>query len=164
MKTLKLIIAAIFVSTVSVLAQDSPSDKLFSSLDGKDGITILSFSKQMLDFVNMDIDNSNITGELDKIKILIYNSPDTQTSFNLRKTALSALSGKYKKIKPDDIDKEADDDVDIMILKKGKKIKECHIIIENNDEPEGSGLMVSFYGNFDVKDLKNLTDKAEKYN
>ena len=151
---------------VTLPAQSSPSDRLFNELDGKDGVTLLSFSKSMLDFVNMDFDDDEkITGDLDKIKILIYNASDVKKPFNLRNDALKYLSGRYKKVKPSDIDKDTDDednDVDIMVLRSGKRVKECHVIVADEDG-DGSGLIISFFGNFKVDDLKELADKAENY-
>ena len=162
-----LIFLALIFSGATLFAQ-SPSDKLFNNLSGKEGVTILSFSNSMLDFVNMDFDDSALTGDLNQIKILIYNTSDVENPVDLRKQASRYLSGRYKKIKPSDIDKDADadddDDVDIRVLRSGNRIKECHVIISDEDDFEDGGLIISFFGNFKVEDLKDLAEKAEKYN
>jgi hypothetical protein len=167
MKTIYLTLTVFLFAGITAFSQSSPSDKLFRGLEGKDGVTILSFSKSMLDFVDMDFDDDEkITGDLDKIKILIYNASDVKDHIDLRKDALKMLSGRYKKVKPGDIDKDAsdkDDYVDIMVLRNGKKIKECHVIVADEDGG-GSGLIISFFGNFKVEDLKDLANKAENYN
>ena len=149
-------------------AQSSPSDRLFNNMEDKDGVTILSFSKSMLDFIDMDFDDSEITGDLDKIKILIYSSSDVKDPVSLRKQARKYLSGRYKRVKPSDIDKDADsdadEDVDIMVLRSGNRVKECHVIVADKDDEDDGGVIISFFGNFKVEDLKELAAKAERYN
>ena len=153
---------------LTVFAQNSPSDKLFNSLSEKEGVTILSFSKSMLDFVDMDFDDSEITGDLNRIKILIYSTSDVKQPLNLRRQAGKYLSGRYKKVEPSDIDNDAgpddDEDVDIMVLRNGNRVKECHVIVADGDDADGGGVIISFFGNFKVEDLKKLASKAEKYN
>ncbi len=165
MKT-SIIFLAFVLSGVMLFAQ-SPSDKFFQNMDGKEGVTILSFSKSMLDFVNMDLDDSEITGDLDKIKIMIYNASDIDNPMDLRKQASKYLSGRYKDVKPSDIDEDADDDaddnVDIRVLRSGNRVKECHVIITDDDDIKDGGLIISFFGNFKVDDIKDLAEKAEKY-
>ncbi len=162
---LTIIFLTLILAAPVLIAQNSPSDKFFQSMDGKDGVTIMSFSKKLIDFVDMDFDDSDITGDLNRIKILIYDPSDKDNSVDLRKQALKYLSGRYKKVKPSDIDKDADDDddVDIMVLRSGNRVKECHVIVADKDDDKGSGIIISFFGNFKVEDLKELADKAEKY-
>jgi hypothetical protein len=155
---------------LTMYAQNSPSDKLFNSLSEKEGVTILSFSKSMLDFVDFDFDDSEITGDLNRIKILIYSTSDVKQPLNLRRQVSKYLSGRYKKVEPSDIDNDADSDddkyVDIMVLRSGKRVKECHVILADgdDDDDDGGGVIISFFGNFKVEDLKKLASKAEKYN
>lgn len=146
-------------------AQSSPSDKLFQKMSAKDGITVLSFSKHMLDIVDMDWDDdTNIMGDLDQIKIMIYHASDESSPMNFRKEMLKYLSGRYKEVRPSDYDSDKDDeDIDIRVLRSGKRIKECHIILGDKDDDDASGMMISFFGNFKVNDLKELADKAENY-
>ena len=155
----------IFIPATTLYAQSSPSDKLFQKISSKDGVTVLCFSKHMLDLVNMDWDDdTNITGDIDQIKIMIYNASGDSSPMNFHQETLKYLSGRYKEVRLQDCDSDEDDeDIDIRVLRSGKRIKECHIILGDKDDPESSGLMISFFGNFKINDIKELADKAEKY-
>ncbi len=125
----------------------------------------------MLDAVNLNFDDDetsgerNVTGDLNKVKLLIYKAPDENYSLNFHNEALKYLpKSKYDLVDPKEYDDDGDDDnVDILVLRSGRKIKECHIIIGDNDDNDGSGLLISFFGDFKVEDLKELADKADNY-
>lgn len=161
----------IYISGISLFAQSSPSDKLFEKMALKDGVTMLSFSKKMLDAVNLNFDDDdtteerNITGDLNSVKLIIYNAPEENHYMNFRDEARNYLpKSKYDLVDPKEYDDDDnDDDVDILVLRSGRKIKECHIIIGDNDDDDGSGLLISFFGNFKIEDLKELADKADNY-
>jgi hypothetical protein len=156
---------------ITLFAQNSPSDKLFEKMALKDGVTMLSFSKKMLDAVNLNFDDDddnaerNITGDLDRVKLIIYSAPDENPYMNFRKEAMNYLpKSKYDVVDPKEYDDDGDDkNVEILVLRNGRKIKECHIIIGDNDDDDGSGLLISFFGNFKVEDLQELASKAENY-
>ena len=172
MKRLSIFLLIFFLG-VSLFAQSSPSDKLFEKMALKDGVTMLSFSKKMLDAVNLNFDEDeknperNVTGDLDRVKLVIYNAPDENPYMNFRKEALDYLpKSRYDIVDPKEYDEDDDGDenVDILVLRSGRKIKECHIIIgDDDDDDDGSGLMISFFGDFKVEDLKELASKAENY-
>ncbi len=161
----------IYISGISLFAQSSPSDKLFEKMALKDGVTMLSFSKKMLDAVNLNFDDDeatgehNVTGDLNRVKLIIYSAPEENHYMDFRDEALNYLpKSKYDLVDPKEYDDDDDDDnVDILVLRSGRKIKECHIIIGDNDDDDGSGLLISFFGDFKVEDLKELADKADNY-
>ena len=45
----------------------------------------------------------------------------------------------------------------ILVLRKGLKIKECHLILGGAD----SGMVISFFGDFHLRDLNALREKAQ---
>ncbi len=155
----------IYISGISLFAQGSPSDKLFEKMALKKGVTMLSFSKQMLDAVNLNFDDdetgseNNITGDLNEVKLIIYSAPDDDAAIDFRKETLKYLpKSKYKEVDADDYDGD-DEDVDVMVLRSGRKIKECHIIFQG----EENGVLLSFFGNFKIEDVKELADKVDNY-
>ena len=154
-------LALIIAVSFSLKAQDRPSDKLFEKMALKQGITMMSFSKEMLDAVNLnfdddDKDESNVTGDLYEVKLIIYKAPENEEPMAFRETTLRYLPlNKYKKVEDDD----ADDDVDIRILRKGRKVSECHVLFQG----EINGVLLSFFGDFKIEDVDELAEKVDSY-
>ena len=108
----------------------------------------------MQDAFNIDLDDENktITGDLHEIRFMSYN-PDkgdmSGKSFLTR--AMDMLPSAYDKL-----DLEDDDD-NVVIWKLGnkKKVSEFHVFIKS-DSPNGFHFLVSFFGDFDVKDADGI--------
>ena len=162
-----LVLIVILALGFSLNAQNRPSDRLFEKMALKPGITMLSFSKAMLDAVNLNFDNDknddehNVTGDLNEVKVVIYNAPEDAETIDFRGDALRYLPlTKFKEIDPDDHDIDHDNgSVDIRIFKSGRKIKECHVLIQG----ETNGVLLSFFGDFKVEDVKELAEKVDNY-
>ena len=165
-KILFFTIALIAVCSITN-AQSRPSDKLFEKMSLKKGITMLSFSQEMLDAIDMNFDNdkgdkeNKVTGDLHEVKVVIYKAPETGENMDFRGEALRYLPlSKFRKIDTDeyDIDNE-NGTVDIRVNGSGRKIKECHILFQG----ETNGVLLSFFGNFKVEDVKEMADKLDDY-
>ncbi len=162
-----LVVIVILALGFSLNAQDRPSDRLFEKMALKPGITMLSFSKSMLDAVNLNFDNdeneneNNVTGDLNEVKVMIYNAPEDVEAMDFRGDALRYLPlTKFKEIDPDEHDINHDNgSVDIRILKSGRKITECHVLFQG----ETNGVLLSFFGDFKVEDVKELAEKMDNY-
>jgi len=155
-------LALILALTISLKAQDRPSDRLFEKMALKQGITMMSFSKTMLDAVNLNFDDdegdeeNNVTGDLHEVKLIIYKAPENEEPMAFRETTLSYLPlSKYKKIEDDD----PEQDVDIRVLRKGRKVFECHVLFQG----ETNGVLLSFFGDFKIEDVDKLADKVDQY-
>ncbi|TRX72533.1 DUF4252 domain-containing protein [Carboxylicivirga sp. M1479] len=146
---------------ISMQAQSRPSDKLFEKMALKKGVTMMSFSKEMLDAVNLNFDDdgedeSNVSGDLHEVKLVIYKASEGEESMDFREKTLSYLSlSKYDKVEDDD----PDEDVDIRIYRKGKKVTECHVLFQG----ETNGVLLSFFGDFKIDDVDELADKLDSY-
>ncbi len=139
-------------STVAT-GQTSVSDKLYMHLEGADGVTIMSLSKDIIDMVDMFIDDEEskqVTGPLKKVKMLICNEESDAT---IREVTNTLGKHPFTEIK----DKE-DDDSRIFVIRKGRKVEECHILADGDN----TLVMLSFYGNFKIEDVAKLANKAEK--
>ncbi len=155
-------IAILLALSFLLKAQDRPSDRLYEKIALKQGITMMSFSKEMLDAVNLNFDDddgdeeSNVSGDLHEVKLVIYKAPDNEEPMAFRETVLNYLPlNKYKKVE----DKDSKQDVDIRILRKGKKVSECHVLFQG----ETNGVLLSFFGNFRIEDVDKLTEKVDQY-
>jgi len=161
------VIIMILAFGLSINAQDRPSDRLFEKMALKPGITMLSFSKSMLDAVDLNFDNDEnedekqVTGDLSEVKVMIYNAPEDAEAIDFRGSALRYLPlTKFKEIDPDEHDINNDNgSCDIRIFKCGRKIKECHVLFQGDT----NGVLLSFFGDFKVEDVKELAEKVDNY-
>ena len=152
MKTITTFLFALGLLLAGLLASgQSKSDKMYDVFANKDGITSFSFSKDMIDAIDIDLgdeDEQNVTGDLHRIRFMSYN-PEKGSLKNseFTKKAIALLSGKYKKYEDDDDD---DSDAEIYLLGGKRKYSECHVFI-TSENPEGNSFVVSFFGDFNVK-------------
>ena len=156
MKTIAKIFFIIgFLLATLLLSAQSKSDKIYNTFEGKPGITNFSFTKNMIDAIDIDLgeeDNErNVTGDLKEIRFLSYNPEKGQLSGQeFIEKAIKMLPRSYKKY-----DGDNDSDTEIWLLGRRNKYKECHLFVKN-ENGEGNRFIVSFYGNFNVEDLDGL--------
>lgn len=161
MKTIITIIFALafFLATLLTSAQ-SKSDKVYDAFSGKEGITNFTFSKEMIDAIDIDLgddgEEKNVTGDLHKIKFLSYNpNKGSLSGGDFTQKAIGLLPSQYKKYEAATDD---DNDAEIWLLGKRKKYTECHVFTKG--EGNSNRFIVSFYGDFNVDDIENLKDKG----
>jgi len=149
--------AVVFLLVSQLVSAQSKSDKMYDLFSGKDGVSNFSFSKNMIDAIDIDLgeddDERNVTGDLHQIRFMSYN-PDkgSLSGSEFIKKAKGMLPSQYKKYESED---DEDDDAEIWLLGKKKKFSECHVFI-NNEEDDQMRFVVSFYGDFNVNDLEGL--------
>ncbi|WP_016775624.1 DUF4252 domain-containing protein [Anaerophaga thermohalophila] len=135
-------------------AQLSTSEKLYAQLDGASGVTIVSLSKDVIDLVDMVVDDEEskqVTGPLEKVKLMICEKDKAASSVG---AIVKTLNGRpFKEIEDDDMDEESK----VFVVRSGKKIKECHVV--NNDDD--ALFMLSFYGDFRVEDIDKMVAEAD---
>lgn len=161
MKQTILIVIWVFAATFFVDAQ-SKSDRIYDTFSGNDGVSSFSFSKSMIDAIDLDLgddDDKNVTGDLHRIRFMSYNpEKGNLTGANFITKAIGLLPSQYNKF--EDENSDDDDDVEIWLLGKKKKFTECHVFIKN-DTDDQMRFIVSFYGDFTVTDLENLREKGK---
>lgn len=155
MKTIFLVVIIAWFSAMTASGQTSASDKLYLQLEGTDGVTIMSLSKDIIDMVDVVLDDDEskqVTGPLEKVKMMICREENGGE-------AIDAVIGAFEKRPFDEIeDADHDDDGRVFVVRKGRRIKECHIVGDNQD----GMLLLSFYGDFKIDDIDKLVDKAEE--
>jgi len=157
MKTTFIFTIIAWLSAMSASGQISDSDKLYLQLEGVEGVTIMSLSKDIIDMVDMVVDDDEskqVTGPLKKVKMMLCSEEEGSE-------AIDAVIQTFEKRPFDEVeDDEEENDGRVFIIRKGRKIKECHILGN-----KGDGLiLLSFYGDFKIEDLDKLVDKAESIN
>lgn len=156
MKKLILFISLVFLAILITNAQ-SKSDKMYDTFANKDGISNFSFSKNMIDAIDLDLgengDEKSVTGDLHQIRFMSYNPKKGELSGpDFIKKAIGYLpKNTYKKFEDDD----SDGDAEIWLMGSKKKFQECHVFIHNEND-EQMRFVVSFYGDFTVNDLEGL--------
>ncbi len=162
-KNIKFYIGVLLLGLIqtSIFSQENISNRMYSDFRDLDEVTYFSFSKNLIDFVDLDIDSDTddaekkITGDLNEIKVVIY-KPDFKPEKSFREQVLKYLNkGDYDLVEEDD----NEDDTEVWIHRKGKKIYECHVIFQG----EQNGVLLSFFGDFNVKDVSKLMKKIDDY-
>ncbi len=149
------------ISSLSIFAQQKTADKMFNDLRDMDEVTYLSFSKNLMNFADLDIDHDDdgeehhVSGDLHEVKLVIF-KPEEESSANFKSLVQKYMhKGKYKLVEDDD----NDEDSEVWVMRKGKKVSECHVIFQG----ERNGVLLSFFGDFKVEDVNKLKEKMEDY-
>lgn len=156
--TFLLALAAVFV-----FAQ-SKSYKMYDAFANKDGVSSFTFSKNMVDAINLDLgeggDEKNVTGDLHQVKFMAYNPEKGKlTGAQFFEKAIEFLpKSSYHKF----VDKESDNDTEIWLFGGKKKFSECHVFVKN-ENIEGMQFVVSFYGDFTVNDINKLKKSGSEF-
>lgn len=162
MKTITTLLFTLGLLLAGLLASaQSKSDKMYDTFANNDGITSFSFSRDMIDAIDIDLgdeDEQNVTGDLHRVRFMSYN-PEKGSLKNseFTKKAIALLPGKYKKYEDDDDD---DSDAEIYLLGGKKKYSECHVFI-TSENSEGNCFVVSFFGDFNVNDIDKLKSQGQ---
>lgn len=155
MKTVKITLFTLILFVSQLVTAQSKSDKMYDVFSGKDGVSNFSFSKNMIDAIDIDLgddDEQNVTGDLHQVKFMSYNPKKGDISGSeFTKKAEALLPSQYKKY----VDDEDDSDAEIWLLGGKKKFSECHVFLTNENENQ-MRFVISFYGDFTVNDLEGL--------
>lgn len=163
MKAIRFLIFMIAISMVQFVNGQSKSDKMYDVFANKEGVINFSFSKNMVDAININVgeddEEQKVTGDLQLIRFMSYNPKKGELSGSeFTKKAIGYLpKTSYKKFEDD-----GDNDAEIWLLGGKRKFKECHVFTNSDDDGQ-IRLVVSFYGDFTVSDLDNLKKKSEDF-
>jgi len=154
-----------FILLVSQIGNaQSKSDKMYDAFENKDGISSFSFSKNMIDAINLDLgedgDEQSVTGDLNKIRFMSYNPEkgDLSGTQFLEKAIGYLPKSAYHKFEDD----ESDSDAEIWLMGGKKKFQECHVFVTNKKDDQ-MRFVVSFYGDFTVNDLEKLRKTGKDF-
>jgi len=164
MKTITAILFTAILLISQLVGAQSKSDKMYDVFANKDGISSFTFSKNMIDAINLDLgengDEKNVTGDLHQIRLMSYNPEKgslSGTEFIEKAIGYLPKSAYYKYEEED-----SDSDTEIWLMGGKKKFLECHVFVKNENEDQ-MRFVVSFYGDFTVNDLEKLRKKGEDF-
>ncbi len=149
------ILVAMLLSFLSGFGQ-SRAQKIFDRYPNDSGFTYFTFSKSMIDALHLDMDEEGkkITGDFHECRVLIYNAEKGNIKNFCSQISNELSSLRYEQIHPKS--EKTSDDAEFWIEGNGNRISECHIILGKKGEDQTSSLLISFYGNFKVEDLRKL--------
>lgn len=164
MKPITTILTSVLILAAQLIAAQSKSDKMYSAFSSNDAITSFTFSKNMIDAINLDLGENgyekNVTGDLHQIRFMSYNPEKGDLSgpefLEKAKGYLPKLS--YHKFE----DGDEDTDAEIWLMGGKKKFQECHVFVQNKSDDQMQ-FVVSFYGDFTVNDLEKLRKKGKDF-
>ncbi|WP_068474029.1 DUF4252 domain-containing protein [Saccharicrinis aurantiacus] len=155
---LSLVLVVMAFVSIPTMAQSSIVDKMYKHFNLMDDVTYLSFSKSLLGMMNFDCvddEDDNISGDLDELKVVIY-KPESEPNASFKSLVYEYIEkGNYKLVEEND----SDDDTEVWVKKKGRRISECHVIFQG----EQNGVLLSFLGDFKIDDLDKITTKVDDY-
>lgn len=166
MKAITTIFTAILIFASQLISAQSKSDKMYDVFANKDGVSNFSFSKNMIDAIDLDLgedgdgDEKSVTGDLHQIRFMSYNPEKGELSGHkfLEKAKGYLPKAAYHKFEDDD----SDSDTEIWLMGGKKKFQECHVFVKN-DRDDQMQFVVSFYGDFTVNDLKKLRKTGKDF-
>ena len=161
-----LILATSFLlAGIWVMAQSQSYQSLQSAMTSTKGAMVMSVSKDLLSMVDLNLTEDSaiykkITGSLEEVKLILCSSYKGGIS-NFTRDVMAYLPGRlYDEIKEDENGNPiGDGEGKILVMRKGLKIKECHLIVGGAE----SGMVISFFGDFHLRDLKALSEKAKSF-
>lgn len=164
MKTITTIFTAILILASQLISAQSKSDKMYNAFSNNDAITSFTFSKNMIDAIDIDLgengDEKNVTGDLHQIRFMSYNPEKGDFSgpefLEKAKGFLPKMS--YQKFE----DEDDDSDAEIWLMGGKKKFQECHVFVHNENSSQLQ-FVVSFYGDFTVNDLEKLKKTGKDF-
>ncbi|TKG93574.1 DUF4252 domain-containing protein [Puteibacter caeruleilacunae] len=137
------------------------SQRIYDRYADEAGFSMMSFSKNMLDVVNLTLDDEGkkVTGDLKEIKVLYYNpAKGTLSPTDFKKDMVKRFPAAYKKVKVDDVEEKGNTGIEMRMLGTKRKVKEFHVVLYG----EGLNALISFYGNMDVRNIDEIRELGEQ--
>ncbi len=125
---------------------DNKKNEVAEAVSQMNGVTTLSFSKDMVDAIDLDIDVEDkikhLEGDFNEIKLNIFGE-STPDLADKRTTMLKVLDKHYEKVDLEDTD-ESESDALLYTKSKGDRVYEAHLLLL--DESDNTFTIVSFIG------------------
>jgi hypothetical protein len=150
----------LWMAMVGATGQNRASDKMYDALQTQEDVSVLSFSKNIIDMVDMNIgedeDGKKVTGPLNEVRVAICkNGAEKRLQPDITRTLKKAP---FEEVEMDNKDRK--DDLKVYVDRKGKTIHECHVTIQGDENL----ILVSFYGEFRIEDVDKLKKSATTIN
>ena len=145
----------IFVVTflaVYAPAQKSASDRLYSKLDGADGVMLISIPKDIFGTLEMIVDEDDekeLAARLERLRLMVCRKETAGSSVEMIRKTFSR--------KPFERAEHEGTNEEVFVVRSGKKLSECHVMNSNQKRL----FILSFYGDFRSSDVEKLINEAK---
>lgn len=164
MKAITSILTSVILLASQLIMAQSKSDKMYNAFSSNDAVTSFTFSKNMIDAIDIDLgengDEKKVTGDLHQIRFMSYNPEkgDLSGTGFLEKAKGYLPKMTYHKFEDDD----KDSDAEIWLMGGKRNFQECHVFVQNESDTQMQ-FVVSFYGDFTVNDLEKLKKTGKDF-
>lgn len=150
---------------ITIQAQSNDYNNLYNTFTKEYDASAMSLSKSAFSLLETfiattDADTkenaTNLAESLDELKILVCTTYNGKTSFDQSVRNLLPESS-YDEIDVSNYQEAKTRGLRVLVLRKLATIKEAHIICPN---AQGGGSLVSFFGDFKLKDIKRLMQRS----
>lgn len=125
-------------------------DKIYNKYQNKQGVISMSFSKEMLNSIDLDFDWNEqfmvAKGDFERANMMVF----SQESSDANRMANVASDFKTLGYKHVEIKENGESEGHLFIEKRGKRIKEAHFVSGGKSE----GIVIFFYGDVELTDKK----------
>lgn len=153
MKTISIYVLLLIMS-IPGKGQSKAIDDIFKKFDGKNGVTTVNISKDLMDLAaqmdSNDVKAKGLFSQISGVKILTFEKalPEDKVAFENMVKSLSL--GDYKELM---VVREKDQNVKMLLKETNGKISEFLLLVTGGNEP----VMISIGGNIDPKELGKLS-------
>lgn len=140
-------------TTLAAVAQKSNAAQIiYDDFQSRDNVTSLSLNNKMLESIDTDFNlndqTKHLEGDISRVKLLLVaDDGDTEKTIVQIRKKLDKLG--YKEVDLDDDAKKGENQVWLFSNKKGSRFTEAHFVVQDDD---GSGVLLSVYGDFTLTD------------
>ncbi|ASB49305.1 DUF4252 domain-containing protein [Alkalitalea saponilacus] len=137
-------------------AQNQASDEMFSDLKDQSGVTTMSFSKNVIDMLELLLDKTDsehqqqVTGSLKEIRLTICNKENEK--------AVNQLMNALSKSPFQQVEMAEENDLMVFVHRRRKNINECHVLFDGDTRK----ILISFLGEFRVEDMAAIKKSARQ--
>jgi Domain of unknown function (DUF4252) len=153
MKTISIYFFSILLS-MPCIAQHKAIDNIFSNFDGKEGITTVNISKDLLNNASqLDTNNfkfRDLFSHISGLKVLAFEKASSEDKAAFETMVKSLPLNDYKELMAV---KEANQNIKMLIKEQQGKISEFLLLVTGGNDP----VMVSIIGDIDLKQLEKLS-------
>jgi hypothetical protein len=155
MRTLFIFIGLIL--SVSINAQQNAIDNIFQKFEGKEGITTVNISRDLLQMVSkidsVDKDLTSVFAMISQVRIIALDKASSEEKVSFKEMLKSLSINDYKTLM---LIKENNQDIKFLSKETNGKITEFLLLVSGDKTP----VLVSITGNIDLSKLSKLSGKV----
>jgi hypothetical protein len=143
--------------SVSINAQQNAIDNIFQKFEGKEGITTVNISRDLLQMVSKidsaDKDLTSVFAMISQVRIIALNNATSEEKVSFKEMLKSVSVNDYKTLMSV---REKNQDIKFLSKENNGKVSEFLLLISGDKNPA----LISITGNIDLSKLSRLSGKV----